>query len=212
MLVNEIFYSIEGEGSRAGLPCVFIRLFGCNIKCSYCDSQYACEGKGYTEMSVDEIMNKVKAYDCPNVTVTGGEPLIHKDITSLLTRLCFANFVVNVETNGTKRPPMFHPNLFYTMDFKTKSSGMSDKMYVNAFSDLRYGDVLKFVVGSVEDLDQAVQFCKDNNIRASVFVSPIFGEIEPSTIVEYLKEQKLHDWKMQLQLHKYIWNPQKRGV
>lgn len=211
MKVNEIFYSIEGEGKRAGMPCVFIRLFGCNLNCSYCDSRYACEGNDYKEMSIEEIMSEVNKYDCPCVTVTGGEPLIHRGIEELLKALDKNNYHINVETNGTKKPVVLR-NVFYTMDFKTYSSGESDKMNVNAFIELEPFDVLKFVVGSKADLDQAYNFVKDNFINCQIFVSPIFGMIEPREIVEYLKEHHLNSWRVQLQLHKYIWEPQKRGV
>ena len=213
MKVNEIFYSIEGEGRRAGMPCVFIRLFGCNLNCSYCDTRYSCSGEDYTEMSVEEILKRVKKYDCPNVTVTGGEPLIHKDINTLLEELSAKDYQVNVETNGSIVPANNNDsNIFYTVDYKTYSSGMTDKMNPKTFSTMSIFDVLKFVVGSREDLDQAYEFVKNNNIIADIYVSPIFGQIEPKEIVEYLKEHHLNFWKVQLQLHKYIWEPQKRGV
>lgn len=213
MKVNEIFYSIEGEGRRAGMPCVFIRLFGCNLNCSYCDTRYSCSGEDYTEMSIEEILKRVKKYNCPNVTVTGGEPLIHKDINTLLEELSAKDYQVNVETNGSIIPPSHNDsNIFYTVDYKTYSSGMTDRMNPKTFSTMSIFDVLKFVVGSREDLDQAYDFVKNNNIIADIYVSPIFGQIEPKEIVEYLKEHHLNFWKVQLQLHKYIWEPQKRGV
>ena len=213
MKVNEIFYSIEGEGRRAGMPCVFIRLFGCNLNCSYCDTRYSCSGEDYTEMSVEEILKRVKKFDCPNITVTGGEPLIHKDIDVLLEELSSRDYQVNVETNGSIVPASHNDNnIFYTVDYKTYSSGMTDRMNPKTFSTMSIFDVLKFVVGSREDLDQAYEFVKNNNIIADIYVSPIFGQIEPKEIVEYLKEHHLNFWKVQLQLHKYIWEPQKRGV
>lgn len=212
MKVNEIFYSIEGEGVRAGLPCVFIRLFGCNLNCSYCDTRYACVGKDYEEMSIKEIMTKVKSFGCPCVTVTGGEPLIHEDIVDLLEELVSEHYFVNVETNGSIVPPILAKWLFYTMDYKTNASGMSNKMNIDAFQALGHYDVIKFVVGSIADLNQAVKFYKENDIKAIAFVSPVFGQIEPKEIAEYLKKNGLHWWKVQLQLHKYIWSPQERGV
>lgn len=216
MKVNEIFYSIEGEGKRAGLPCVFIRLYGCNLNCSYCDTRYSCENNEYTEMSVHEIIEKVKEYNCKNVTVTGGEPLIHEDIDRLLFALSNHSFWTNVETNGSVIPIRTVlgniPFVFYTMDFKTGASGMTDKMDIEAFTMLEEADVIKFVVGSVGDLDQSVKFYKNNFIKAIPYVSPVFGMIEPKEIAEYLKEYHLNDWKLQLQLHKYIWDPKKRGV
>ena len=212
MKVNEIFYSIEGEGIRAGMPCVFIRLYGCNLNCSYCDTRYSCENNEYLEMTTEQILDIVKEYECPNITITGGEPLIHKGIYTLLTSLSKAGYSINIETNGTKLPFGYLKRVFYTMDFKTNSSGMSDKMNIDAFLALREDDVIKFVVGSKADLDQSVKFYRDNEILAKPFVSPIFNCIEPKEIAEYLKSRSLSDWRLQLQLHKYIWEPQKRGV
>lgn len=210
MKVNEIFYSIEGEGIRAGMPCVFIRLHGCNLNCSYCDTRYSCEGNDYCEMSVPEILERVKNYNCENVTVTGGEPLIHKDIDELLLELKRAGYSINVETNGTIVPKI--PEIIYTVDYKTNASGMSDKMNIEVFDALDDTDVIKFVVGSIEDLQQARDFIFAHTTLANIFVSPVFGMIEPSVIVDFLKENNLTDWRVQLQLHKYIWEPKKRGV
>lgn len=210
MKVNEIFYSIEGEGIRAGMPCTFIRLFGCNLHCSYCDTRYACEGNDYEDMSIADIMEKVKSYGCPNITLTGGEPLMHTDSGDLIKTLVQNGYKVNIETNGTIIPKHF--NVLYTVDFKTISSGESDKMNLGAFRCLTEDDVIKFVVGSIEDMEQARRFIEDNNIRANVFVSPIFGKIKLEDIANYLTENKLHNWRMQLQMHKYIWKPDTRGV
>lgn len=210
MKVNEIFYSIEGEGIRAGMPCTFIRLFGCNLHCSYCDTRYACEGNDYEDMSIADIMEKVKSYGCPNITLTGGEPLMHTDSGDLIKTLVQNGYKVNIETNGTMIPKHF--NVLYTVDFKTISSGESDKMNLGAFKCLTNDDVIKFVVGSIEDMEQARRFVEDNNIRANVFVSPIFGKIKLEDIANYLTENKLHNWRMQLQMHKYIWKPDTRGV
>lgn len=210
MKVNEIFYSIEGEGIRAGMPCTFIRLFGCNLNCSYCDTRYACEGDDFKYMSIIEILDEVKNIGCPNVTVTGGEPLMHDGIRSLLVSLVAEGYKVNVETNGSFVPEV--GNVIYTIDFKTKSSGMSEYMNLDAFKVLDKDDVIKFVVGSEEDLCQALSFIEQNDIKAQVFVSPIFGKIELVDIANFLTAHKLHNWRMQLQMHKYIWSPETRGV
>lgn len=210
MLVNEIFYSIEGEGIRAGMPCVFIRLFGCNLNCSYCDTRYSCEGEENKVMSIQEIVDEVEHFKCPNITITGGEPLIHSGINKLLSVLVDIGYKVNVETNGSVVPEIDGP--IYTMDFKTKCSGMSNKMNIEAFKALDETDVVKFVVASIDDLEQALSFVEENNIVANVFVSPVFGKIELIEIAEFLKLHKLYNWRMQLQLHKYIWEPTMRGV
>lgn len=219
MKVVEIFNSIEGEGKRAGLPCTFIRLFGCNLNCSYCDTRYACEEKedqppAYKNMSVTEVMIKVKELGCPNVTITGGEPLIHPGVDKLITNLMEYGIGVNIETNGSVELPFnfWGTNCFYTVDFKTLSSGMSDRMNEKTFKAMQKADVLKFVVGSIEDLNQALEFVESHNIKSQIFVSPVFGKIEAADIVEYIKDHRLWDWKVQLQMHKFIWPPEQRGV
>ena len=221
MKVVEIFNSIEGEGKRAGLPCTFIRLYGCNLKCSYCDSRYACEGGDYTEMSIDEIVKQVKNFGCPNITLTGGEPLLHYETNELLrrladlTRLTGIHYQINVETNGSITPGLVTsaPNdIFYTMDYKTKASGMSEHMNLYAISTLNENDVLKFVVGSEEDMEQALELTQQRKIRAQIYLSPVFGQIEPVKLVEFVQKHELWKWKVQLQLHKFIWDPNERGV
>lgn len=210
MKVSEIFYSIEGEGIRAGIPCVFIRLYGCNLHCSYCDSQYACKGDKFRVMSVQNIVDEVKTYGCPNVTITGGEPLIHPGIEKLIKALMNENYALNIETNGSVVPPLDGP--IYTVDFKTNASGMTDSMVEKAFTVLDERDVIKFVVGSTGDLEQALSFIEGHNIKANIFVSPVFDKIDLEVIADWLKEHKLFNWRMQLQLHKYIWDPDQRGV
>ena len=216
MRVVEIFNSIEGEGRRAGLPCTFVRLYGCNLNCSYCDSRYAWEeSNAYKVMSIEEIIQQIELYGCKNVTVTGGEPLIHSGIDKLLDTLVRKRYWVNVETNGTIEPVIHdYGRIFYTMDFKTNASGMSEKMNIDAFKCLNDLDVLKFVVGSEEDLEQALEFTEKIPFREEpcIFVSPVFGKIEPVQIVEFIKKHKLWNWKVQVQLHKIIWSPDMKGV
>lgn len=212
MKVNEIFHSIEGEGKRAGLPCTFIRLHGCNLKCEYCDSQYACEGTDYSIMSISEILKSIEFWECPFITVTGGEPLIHPGIEQLLIALKDVGYEVNVETNGTQMPIQL-PRVFYTMDYKTNASGMSDRMNEEAFKNLVGKDVVKFVVGSKEDLEQALEFVERINLTyPSIYISPVYGKIEACELVEFMQQHRLYNWRVQLQLHKYIWNPEMRGV
>lgn len=209
--VNEIFDSIEGEGKRAGSLVTFIRLTGCNLCCSYCDTQYAFhEGEVLT---IPKILEQVQHH---KVTLTGGEPLIHDNIYSLLSAL--KGHEVNVETNGSVNiEPFFShfPHVFFTLDYKCKSSKMSSQMCANNFRKMRRQDVLKFVVGSMEDLEQAKQVYLKyySNLRNRViYVSPVFGKIEPAKIVDFIKDNQLNNWRVQLQLHKFIWDPNKRGV
>lgn len=216
MKVNEIFLSIEGEGVRAGMPATFIRLFGCNLRCSYCDTMYSCEVQDgdvpYTEMTIEEILAKCSELDCPNITVTGGEPLIHENITELLLALVEHNYWVNVETNGSIIPPITHPYLFYTMDYKTPSSGMEDKMSMRALNSLHDTDVLKFVVGNTEDLYAGLNVITSLLSRPQIYFSPVFGNIDPQEIVKFLLDNKMYNSKIQLQMHKIIWDSNKRGV
>ena len=216
MKVNEIFLSIDGEGIRTGMPTTFIRLFGCNLRCSYCDTMYSCEVQDgevpYKEMSVEEIINECGRLGCPNITVTGGEPLIHESINILLYELLGHHYNVNVETNGTVFPIIRHKNLFYTMDFKTLSSNMSEKMDMDAIKGLKAKDTLKFVVGTKEDLEQAVEVLNQLKTKPHIYFSPVFGKIDPKEIVQFLLDNRLYTCKVQVQLHKIIWDPNMRGV
>ncbi len=212
MKVIEIFKSIDGEGIRAGFPVTFIRLEGCNLRCSYCDTKYSYDEAQFTEMTPQQIYDKVYRLGCKRVTLTGGEPLIHKDVNTLIELLTYGGFRVNIETNGAVdiTPYAKVRNILITMDYKCPSSGMTDKMLLNNLPELSKNDVLKFVVGSKEDLD----VCRDikKYTDAQVFISPIFGQIEPREIVEYMLEHDMQDCRIQLQLHKYIWPVDMRGV
>lgn len=223
MRVSEIFASIEGEGIRAGYPAIFIRLFGCNIRCTYCDSQYACTGNDYKEMTVQDIVNAVHEFDdqyhISRVTLTGGEPLLQEpEVYELIEVLTTQDYEINIETNGavsiqnvmTTGDP---ENIIVTMDWKSVSSGMSEFMLVDNLQYLRKQDVLKFVVGTNEDLDQMLSVLnRFPDLPCSIFVSPVFGQISPATIVEYMLSHKLSDVRIQIQIHKYIWDPNMRGV
>jgi len=223
MKVNEIFTSIEGEGKRAGIPCTFIRLYGCNLHCSYCDTRYSCDGDEYMEMSIQQIMKRVADLEVPSITITGGEPMIHPGIDKLIESLLMSGYDVNVETNGTMPIKRFENDyvrmncpytgkLFYTMDWKCKSSGMEEQMNLDWVDLLHPEDVLKFVVGSQKDMDGALAVLEEMQSHPQVFFSPVFGKIEPREIVEYLQSKQLYDCKVQLQLHKFIWEPTQRGV
>ena len=229
--ISEIFYSIDGEGIRTGLPVIFIRLFGCNLKCSYCDSLYACissknnsnDNQNFYTMTIERILEVIKQYEpCKAVTVTGGEPLIHENTKYLVMLLRKNGYDVNIETNGTidLKPFMnyqqafeFENEYFFTMDWKSISSGESRKMLLSNLSLLRTMDVIKFVVGSIEDLDQMRELLQQHpEISAKLFVSPVWNQISPRLLVEYVLEHKLTTVRVQVQLHKIIWDPDKRGV
>ncbi|MCH4187237.1 MAG: radical SAM protein [Megasphaera sp.] len=204
--VNEIFDSIDGEGKRTGELATFIRLTGCNLRCAYCDTTYAFH-EGH-EMSVHDIAEKV-TYQ--RVTVTGGEPLC-QDIHGLLQTL--EGHDINIETNGSIdiTPYMKYDHVFFTIDYKCSSSGMSQAMLKENFTRLRQRDVLKFVVGSTADLQEAKHLTEKLQPHCAIYVSPVFGAIRPAQIVDFMKEYAMINWKIQVQLHKVIWDPEARGV
>lgn len=227
MKVCEIFKSIEGEGIRTGQAAVFVRLHGCNLRCTYCDSMYAVEGSDYEQMDVDDIYAEVLGYRAESgvkcVTLTGGEPLIHEGAEELLAKLSESGFEVNVETNGTFPCKKRLPGLFYTMDWKCKSSGMSNRMKLENIATLCEKDVLKFVVGGIEDLEEAEQVVAKlssmpGRIPGSmpyIFISPVFGTISNELIVEWVLNSRTlteNNARFQVQLHKVIWDPNLRGV
>lgn len=229
MRISEIFYSIEGEGKRAGEPCVFIRKFLCSISCSYCDSQYACGGNDFTQMSVEEIVDKVFEVSngkTKNVTITGGEPFYTDDYNrdqqdylsefeNLIRKLDECGFYINIETNGVhKCPEQFKDyNLFCTYDYKCPSSGMQMFMYDPQLMGYTKKDCLKFVVGTREDLECAQNiYDKLGSLTSIVYLSPVWGsELSLRDIVEFMLE-KMPRARLNIQLHKLVWDPNKRGV
>lgn len=226
MKIVEIFDSIDGEGIRTGQTAAFIRLAGCNLRCSYCDTAYALFGEDepceYTEMTVDEVVEKVNT-GFGRVTLTGGEPLLHGESADLVKRLLSDDVEVNIETNGAVDITEFSKKLpdtsgmFYTIDYKLPSSGMTDKMIWNNFLNLRPCDVIKFVVGSDEDVSvmKAVmdKLIKHYDIMPHIYAGVVFGQYEPRDLVEtIMKEPLFKDVVFQLQIHKVIWAPDERGV
>lgn len=217
MKVIEMFDSIDGEGIFAGCLATFIRLAGCNLRCLYCDTLYAMDIANAKEMSVNEILNECKKIGNQHITLTGGEPLIHKDVDKLINILCNNGFFVNIETNGTIDFEKYRRNnVIITMDYKTISSGENSRMSASRIELLRPCDVLKIVCeeSDFEDIKAMLQSC---NIRSHVFLSPVFGKINPQGLVTFAKRIRdsktfAGDLRVQLQLHKIIWNPDKRGV
>lgn len=216
LMVNEIFTSIEGEGKRAGALVNFVRLAGCNLRCSYCDTTYALSPTAGKLQSVDDIVTQLKATGIKKVTVTGGEPLTQPNIYFFLQELVKQAFEVNVETNGSIDLGICSQifdgtHSFITMDVKCPTSGVSWANIVENIVHLQTKDVIKFVVGSEEDLNYMMNYIK--NIRnLYLYASPVFGEITAEEIVNFIKEHSLNNVRVQLQLHKYIWDPNKRGV
>lgn len=209
--INEIFHSIQGESSRVGEPCVFIRLTGCNLRCSYCDTQYAFyEGKN---LSVEDIIKRVREYNCMLVEVTGGEPLLQDKSIELMSRLCDDGFEVMLETGGSLPINQVDDRVKIILDMKCPSSGMVKKNLYANLNWIKPIDEVKFVIGSREDYDWSkliVEQYKINN-KSVVLFSPVFNQLESSLLAEWILHDQLNV-RFQIQIHKYIWDPNKRGV
>ncbi len=217
MKVAEKFVSINGEGQRAGELAVFIRFTGCNLNCSYCDTKWANKADcPYDEMTPDEIYEYILSKGVKNVTLTGGEPLLHKNITELVMLLSEdKNLSVEIETNGSEDISYFKsiPNPpSVTLDYKTKSSGMEDKMLMSNYKYIDERDTVKFVCGSVEDLENAKYIIEKYVTKAKVYLSPVYGRIKPENMVQFMIDNNMNNVRLQLQLHKYIWEPDRKGV
>lgn len=224
MLINEIFKSIDGESRRAGEIATFIRTVGCNLRCEFCDSKYTWGAEPTNKkMTVDEIVNECKKLGSHNVTFTGGEPLIQPDADKLINKLSDEGFEVSIETDGavdfTERDWFINnkENVWVCADFKCGGSKMTHKMLpVGKFAHLRANDVLKFVVGSEEDLDLAKSIMDELRAKGCdcyFYLSPVFGKIKPIDIVEYMLKNNLqYKVRFQVQLHKIVWDPNMRGV
>ena len=219
MKVVEKFVSINGEGTRAGELAVFIRFKGCNLHCSYCDTKWANEaGCPYEEMTPGEICEFVKSIGITNVTLTGGEPLLQKDMGDLVRLLIENGNRVEIETNGSVDLRPFAEDILrrpvFTMDYKLPSSGCEGSMIRENFGLLSGPDTVKFVTGSEEDLERAAEIMEKYDLltKCHVYFSPVFGKIEPARIVDFMIRNKMNGARLQIQMHKVIWDPEKRGV
>lgn len=217
--VVEKFVSINGEGTRAGELAVFIRMKGCNLDCEYCDTKWANEENASCEiMTEEDIRNYIRDTGVKNVTLTGGEPLFRKDMDVLIDYLLQdKDRVVEIETNGSvniKEYAEMKNRASFTMDYKLGASGMEEKMCLENFAYLDKRDTVKFVVSSQEDLQRAAEIIEKYALigKVSVYFSPVFGDIKPEEIVDFMVQNRLNDVRMQLQMHKFIWDPEKRGV
>lgn len=209
--ITEIFFSIQGESSKAGLPCVFVRLTYCNLRCSYCDTEYAFYDG--TDMSIDYIIEKVQKYDCKLVEVTGGEPLVQKESLDLLKRLCDEGYDVMLETGGSMPIKDVDKRVMIILDLKCSSSKMMKKNLFENIDYIKSTDEIKFVIGMREDYDWAKEIMSKYNLtkKCVVLLSVVFGELEPVQLVNWILEDKLNV-RYQLQMHKYIWHPATKGV
>ncbi|MBE2204456.1 MAG: radical SAM protein [Chthoniobacterales bacterium] len=210
--INEIYQSIQGESTWAGLPCVFIRLTGCDLRCTYCDTEYAFfEGK---KREVDDILREVISLKCPLVEVTGGEPLLQKNVLPLMTALCDAGKTVLIETSGAHDISRVDPRVHRILDLKCPDSGECARNRFENIPHLTPGDEVKFVIGSRGDYEWTRDQIRTHDLSrrcGAVLLSPVFGRIEPREIVEWMLADGLPA-RFQLQMHKMIWEPRARGV
>jgi len=217
--VVEKFVSINGEARCAGELACFIRFAGCNLNCVYCDTKWANEPEApYEILSEEEIYAYIKDTGVKNVTLTGGEPLLQENISRLLKLLSKDKELrIEIETNGAVDIEPFcniGDNITFTMDYKLLGSGMNDKMIMSNYDVLRECDTVKFVVSDKNDLQVAKTIIEEYNLvkRVAVYFSSSFGQIEPEDIVNFMIENNMNDIRFQLQIHKYIWEPNRKGV
>ncbi len=211
MRVTEIFHSIQGESTFAGQPCVFVRLTGCPLRCTWCDTEYAFYGG--SEVSIEAIAERVRSYSCPLVEVTGGEPLAQSECLMLLARLCDDGFTVLLETSGALETVGVDSRVRVILDVKCPGSTMSDRMHWPNVERLRPQDEAKFVINDRADYEWAKETVErfQINRRCPVLFSPVFGTMDPRQLAEWVLADRL-PVRYQLQLHKLIWSPDMRGV
>ena len=209
--INEIYYSVQGESTHTGRPCIFIRLTYCNLRCSYCDTEYAFyEGK---DMEIAQIISEIQQWDCNLVEVTGGEPLFQEECIDLLHELINSNYEVMLETGGSLSISKVPKKVIKIVDFKCPGSKMEKKNLWSIVDDLQDHDEVKFVIGNREDFDWAKDKITEYSLDkiCTLLFSPTFGKIDPQLIVEWILADNL-PVRMQMQMHKMIWSPEEKGV
>ena len=208
--VTEIFYSIQGESSFAGRPCVFVRLAGCNLRCRWCDSEYTFTGG--EKIGIEDVMARVRAFRCPLVEVTGGEPLAQLEAFELIKRLCDDGLEVLIETSGSIDITPVDRRARIILDIKCPGSGEADKNRWANLDELRPHDEIKFVVAGRDDYEWARDVIRSRDLqRWTLLFWPVWGELELKPLAEWLLEDHLAA-RLQTQLHKHIWGADARGV
>ena len=208
LYLDDIFVSIQGESTDSGLPCVFVRLFGCNVKCSYCDQpQKACNRK---RVSVNNLLNQIRRFKVPYVCITGGEPLIQQDVYSLIYELLSEDYKVSIETNGCVpiEPCGYKRSYKYVMDVKCPSSGVSDKNVLSNLANLLPHDEVKFVIANEEDYKFAKRILRSYPTSAKVLFSPMFDKkgkpVISQQLVDWLIKDKFYYARISVQIHKFL--------
>jgi len=208
MQINEIFYSIQGEGQWMGLPNIFIRTMGCNLRCSYCDTTYAYhEGK---PLSITEIIDHISTYDCKKICITGGEPLLQKHLINLIHRLSDLHYEILIETNGSLPIDEYvsHKNIIMSMDVKCPSSTMQTYNHAENMNVLRSSDQIKYIIGDKDDYSYAKQHLHTYHPDCMVFFQPVW-KFKPEILAEWILQDHL-PVRLGTQLHKLLWGEKRR--
>ncbi len=212
MRISEVFYSIQGEGSWAGCPMVFLRFQGCSFRCAWCDSQYTWDFYQGEDMTLEQVMEQVEEYPSKMACITGGEPLAHlPDFKALAQALKARSYWIEVETSGGYRLPWEVPVDSWVMDIKCPASGMEHFNKYEELSRLRPQDQLKFVVADRQDFQFALEVLRKHTPASYVLFSPVYGQLDPAVLSEWV-EVEAPRARLSLQIHKYIWDPKRRGV
>ena len=209
--ISEIFTSIQGESTHAGLLCTFIRLSACNLRCSYCDTQYAYhEG---VDLSEDDIVDQVRQAGIHLAEITGGEPLLQAEVYPLTTRLLEEGYRVLLETNGSMSIKELDKRIVVILDLKTPGSGMSDRMDLTNLEMIKHSDEIKFVLTGRDDYEWTKEMIRAHNLtdRCTILLSPTFGTLQPEDLAAWMIQDRIGA-RLNLQLHKYIFGPERRGV
>ena len=211
LLVSEIFYSLQGESTYAGLPCVFVRLAGCQLRCTYCDTRHAwVDGQ---QRPIADVVEMALAHDCPLVEITGGEPLLQEGVFELMTTLADRGRTVLLETGGSIDVARVDPRVIKIMDLKCPSSGECARNRFDNLHHLSPADQIKFVIGTRDDYEWASATLREHSLpsRCTVLMGVVFGRLEPRRLAEWILEDRL-PVRFQLQMHKHVWPPDQRGV
>src|SRR3990172_4191091 len=211
MFGSEIFLSIQGESTYSGLPCVFIRLAGCNLGCEWCDTTYARVEDGSRELTVDGALKEIRSYNCPRVEITGGEPLLQEETNELASKLLDEGYSVLMETNGSRSLDGLDQRLVKVVDVKCPSSGFAGAFLVENLDFITPGDEVKFVVGDRTDYEFAKRFLEEfiQDRTEKVLFAPVRPDMDPRELADWILRDRLKV-RLQLQIHSYIWE-EKRG-
>jgi 7-carboxy-7-deazaguanine synthase len=212
LLITEIYKSVQGEAAYAGWPCSFVRLTGCPLRCRWCDTAYGFHGG--KQQSFEAIFAELDRLGCPLVEITGGEPLAQEQTPALIAELIKLGYRVMIETSGSEPIASLHPETHIIMDLKCPDSGMEERNLYANLSHLKSTDEIKFVIASRKDFEWARDRVRggDLDLHFQILFSSAFGLVKPADLVEWMLEERLHRVRLNLQQHKFIWNPRAKGV